>query len=64
MTIVGTNHFVSFVHAAQYYEGQNEDVADVWLKVANHEIEIGKPAFDPTKETLTIRDGRYHIVEN
>lgn len=66
---VGTSHFVSLEHAAQYYSfyyGNNIDNgrAAAKRKITTGEIHIGPPELKPGETLQIIDDGtRYAIVE-
>ena len=61
----GTHHFRSEREAIAYYGRQEIGAPDVREKIANREIEIGRPAAIPqNSEFQWDRDGRGWIVEN
>ena len=60
--ITGTNHFTNFSAAANYYRVLDINREQVLEKIRTDEIIIGPPAIN-ANEMLSIRDGRYHIIE-
>ena len=59
----GTNHFITYTHAREYYSNLGFCRSDVDAKIQKKEIEIGKPQIK-IGETLKIdKDGRYWIEE-
>lgn len=46
MTIVGTAHFVSYMHAYEYYRPMGYSPEDVSEKISEKEIFIGAPPSD------------------
>ena len=64
MTIIGTANFVSRAAALVYYRPYNEpgtNAAEVPRKEQDGEISYGEPKLKDG-ESLTVREGRYHIV--
>ena len=72
MTIIGTSNFVNFTKACDYYRDQgNDDLTPAELerlvrdKIAESEIEIGKPDVPVGGRLLILDNGtRYGIEES
>lgn len=70
MTILGTSHFVNFTKACDYYKDQGMDdltpaalEIEVCAKIADGEIELGKPEIEPGERLLLIDNGRRYAIE-
>lgn len=65
-TTYGTCHFVSVVHAIQYYAAYEQDPRTaVGIKLEEGSIKIGKPALKPGQRLSVIDDGtRYAVTED
>jgi len=57
----GTSSFVSRAAALKYYKPYGTDAAEVTRKEQDGEISYGRPTLKPG-ESLTVREGRYHIT--
>lgn len=61
-TTTGTNHFSSFYKAAAYYAPYGLTSEDVFQKIQNKEIFVGKPEIkEGQKLYLNKEEGRYFI---
>ena len=58
----GSNHFLSFGHAAAYYSAYGYNAAEVRGKIAAGEIAIGNPEINPGERLEVNNEGRYIIV--
>lgn len=68
--IYGTNNFVSFTKACDYYRGQgNDELTPAALeqlvreKIDGGEIEIGQPGMKPGETLHLIDDGTRYAIE-
>jgi len=60
---IGTNHFISFQAACDYYASYGDTRADVERKLRDGEIHIGQPRLKPDEHLITVdHDWRYAIV--
>lgn len=59
----GTAYFVSQAEAVNYYKPYGYDSYQVYMKLMEGEIHVGKPPLQPGDKLSVIRDeGRYQIT--
>ncbi len=59
--IIGTNHFMTHVHAYKYYQAYGYRKEDVNVMIETEAIVIGKPAQKPNEVVFLNRECRYMI---
>jgi len=60
---IGTNHFVSFQAACDYYSTYGDTKADVERKLRDGEIHIGQPRLKDGEHLITVdHDWRYAVI--
>lgn len=63
--MIGTSYFVSVAEALRYYRPYGFGMEAVQRKLADGEIHVGKPPFDPGSQKLVIiDDGSRYGVED
>ena len=61
--IIGTDYFVSYKNAVEYYEHYGYDSDEVAAKIKRGEIHVGKtPPTKPGERVTVNTEGRYLIV--